>query len=662
MTVDSGRERGEGPPMGPPENPNALWARAFLDELARGGVREVVVAPGSRSAPLVLAAAEDRRFRIFPLLDERSAGFFALGLAKATGRPPAVITTSGTAAANLLPAVAEASAGEVPLLLLTADRPHRLRDSDANQTMDQVRLFGGFCRGFFDIPPPRAEEPHMRHLRVQAVRAVALAVSTPPGPVHLNFPFDKPLEPRFWWGTGEGEGGAKRADSVEELGVGGGKGEGNWVGVDGNAPTPRAEVWWGRGGGNPFTRIHPRRNAAADEVSAEFVDGLRTARRGLIVAGPVRKPREVGEAVLALGAATGFPILADPLSGARFAPGGGAFRVGGYDLFLRSPVVRQTLVPDLVVRVGASPTSGALLEYLTAHAGARHVVVDDGYRWKDHLSLAHAYFWAPPEELLSRAAAALSPLTNTAWREEWARMGQAVAEARAGWSQEVLLEGQVLEAVVKALPEEARLFVASSMPIRELDAFVPPLDRRIRVFGNRGVSGIDGLVSTTAGLAAVAPPVVGVLGDLAFLHDLGALVTVKSLGIEALFVVLNNDGGGIFHTLPVRAFEPAFTPYFVAPHGLEFEGVARWLGFSYERVEDGTALQAALARGPGGCGARLLEVKILREQAHARRAEFIRKVVEEAERALRAPRAPEELPSPESFGPRRDTTPGDEEE
>lgn len=654
MTVLSGEGEGAGRTGEPVENPTALWARAFLDELARGGVREVVLAPGSRSTPLVLAAAEDGRFRLFPLLDERSAGFFAVGLARATGRPPAVITTSGTAVANLMPAVAEASAGEVPLLLLTADRPHRFRDSDANQTMDQVRLFGGLCRGFFDVPPPRAQEVHLRHLRVQAARAVALAVGTPPGPVHVNFPFDKPLEPLVWQGrrVGEGEGGKE----------GTGDGEGPRGEETGGLWAEKGEGWLGRAAGEPFTRILPRRGGVGPLELAEFARSLQNARRGLIVAGPVRKPREVGQAVLALGAATGFPVLADPLSGARFAPSGGALRVAGYDLFLRSPAVRESLAPDVVVRVGASPTSGALLEYLGAHAGARQLVVDDGHRWKDHPALAHEYYLAPPEELLAGAADLLSPGADGAWKEAWGRVGEVVAEVRRAWPPAELLEGDVLGAVVESLPEGACLLVASSMPIRELDAFVSPSERPLRVFGNRGVSGIDGLVSTTAGLAAAASPVVGVLGDLAFLHDLGALVAVKTLGLEVLFVVINNNGGGIFHTLPVRAFEPAFTPYFVAPHGLEFEGVARWLGFAYEGVEDRPGLEAALARGVGGSGTRVVEVKIRRVRAHARRAEFIRRVVEEAERTLGVARPPEKNSGEESRGEGPDAASGSEEE
>ncbi|MGM0669571.1 MAG: 2-succinyl-5-enolpyruvyl-6-hydroxy-3-cyclohexene-1-carboxylic-acid synthase, partial [Gemmatimonadota bacterium] len=314
---------------------NAFWAGAFLDELARSGVREICVAPGSRSTPLVLAASRDSRFRLFSVVDERSAGFLALGMGKAGGNPAAVITTSGTAGANLYPAVIEASQGEVPLLILTADRPHRLRDTDANQAIDQIRLFGIYPRAFMEVAPPLLTDGSLRHLRGQACRAVALATGPPRGPVHLNFPFDKPLEP----GSPDFSLPPKPGDLSPEA-------------------------WEGREDGGPFVRAPAPRPSLDEAVVEELESLLSSSTRGLIVAGPVPDALEVGPAALALSAATGFPILPDPLSGARFSPSHGAQVVAGYDLFLRAPGVRSALAPDLVLRVGASPTSAPLLAFL----------------------------------------------------------------------------------------------------------------------------------------------------------------------------------------------------------------------------------------------------------------------------------------------------------
>ncbi len=585
------------------ENPSAVWARVFVDELHRAGVRELCVAPGSRSTPLVLAAAAHGGFRMFPILDERSAGFFALGVGKASGRPGAVITTSGTAAANLYPAVVEAAQGEVPLLVLTADRPHRLRDSDANQAMDQLRLFGAFPRAFFEVAPARVEGADLRHLRALAARAVALCRGTPRGPVHLNFPFEKPLEPRN--------------PGVDEPG---------------ECATADPGAAGGREGEEPFVNIRPREAAVSDEDLTWALEIMGGAGRGLIVAGPVPNPGEVGPAVAMLGAATGFPVLADPLSGARFAPAHGAQIVGGYDLFLQSPDARRALAPDLVLRVGASPTSSALLKYLGEQGKARQIVVDDGHRWKDHPATAHDYLPAAPAPLLlrwaSKARRSVEPEWRTLWEEASSRTRTVLADLPPG----ELLEGEIAAAVLEAVPEGTNLLVASSMPVRDLDAFGSPGPKGIRVFGNRGASGIDGLVSTTAGIAASGGgsggPTVGILGDLAFFHDMNGLMVIRDQDLPVLLVVVNNDGGGIFHTLPVREHEPAFTRFFATPHGLSFGKAAELYGLPYETAETLEDFLAALDRALERKGPGILEVRTRRKETHARRREVVAAVVE----------------------------------
>jgi 2-succinyl-5-enolpyruvyl-6-hydroxy-3-cyclohexene-1-carboxylate synthase len=574
---------------------NTLWARAFLDELARAGVREVCVAPGSRSTPLVLAAAGDGRFRMFPVLDERSAGFFALGIGKRAGRPAVVITTSGTAAANLYPAVVEASQGEVPLLLLTADRPHRLRDTDGNQAMDQVRLFGTFPRAFFEVELPRASNAALRYLRALAGRAVALALGPPRGPVHLNFPFEKPLEPSA---MGEGAG-----------------------------PPPRE-------GGVPYTRTALTSLTLPEREVEVLAGALAAATRGLIVAGPVPDPGRVAPAVLALGEATGFPVLADPLSGVRFRPSLGAQVVPGYDLLLRSRTARRVLAPDLILRVGGSPTSGALLESLEEWQGATQIVVDDGHRWKDHPATAHEYVRASPGPLLEGLARHAYQREGGTWGRMWEEAEARTREVVSGRGAGELLEGEILAAVVETLPEGANLLVASSMPIRDLDAFVVPGQRVLNLFGNRGASGIDGLVSTTLGIAVgagsmgEAAPTVGVLGDLAFYHDMNGLLALRSLGLPVTLVVVNNDGGGIFHTLPVREHEPAFTRFFATPHGLDFGKAAELYGIPYSLVGTLEDFQAAFARALASGAPGMVEVRTRREETHARRRRLVEEVVE----------------------------------
>lgn len=592
---------------------NFLWGRAFLDELSRSGVQEICVAPGSRSTPLVLAAAGDRRFRTFSVLDERSAAFLALGMGKASGRPAAVITTSGTAAANLFPAVIEASQGEVPLLVLTADRPHYLRDTDANQAMDQVRLFGSFPRGFMDVAPPTLAEAPLRHLRGQACRAVALAHGPPPGPVHVNFPFDKPLEP-----------------STPDFEV---------------PQRPRGvspEAWEGREGGEPLFKVPAPHLDIPEEALEALLSALESASRGIIVAGPVANPGDVGPAALALSSATGFPLLADPLSGARFSHPRGASVPSSYDVFLRSSGVRQALSPDFVLRIGTSPTSAALLAYLEEQSQATQVVVDQGHRWKDHLGTGRMYFRVAPQRVLRQLASRVGGKGDPEWTSRWKMveektrrlMGGAGSPASSSGSpagssgKRPLLEGEILSALVQGLPDDAGLLVASSMPIRDLDAFGPPGETHVQVFGNRGASGIDGLVSTTGGIAAVSRgPVVGVLGDLAFLHDMNGLLAIRKAGIPVGFVVLNNNGGGIFEILPVRGFEPAYTEFFVTPHDLELRRVAELYGFPFARVQDLPHFRTALARFLEKGGPFLLEVGVDREESHGARKRLMEKII-----------------------------------
>lgn len=615
-------------------NRNELWARTLLDELARCGIREVVVAPGARSTPLVLAAAADPQFRITVQVDERSAGFLALGMGKATGAPAAVITTSGTAVANLFPAVVESAQSENPLLLLTADRPPHLRGADANQTIDQTHLFGRYIRFFRELSPARVSEAALRHLRSVAVQAVAASVGDPGGPVHLNLAFDKPLEPA-----------AVPGDLPEGLG---------------RSPPPLVQ---GRPGGLPLTRVPPRR-ALPDPAGVEVLaERLRTAARPLLVAGPVPRPWEVGPPVLHL-AGLGFPLLADPLSGARFgAPGrsgpgesgeptepsrdGGSRRggVGTYDLALRTPEIRRRLRPDLIVRFGASPTSTSLLTLLEENGGAPQVVVDAGDRWKDHLAMAsHVVPWDPARTATALRERLAGASRNVAWLQEWQEVEAIVrgAVAESGVKGGGLFEGAVVAEVAARVPEEIILFVSSSMPVRDLDAFGAPRERGPVVLGNRGASGIDGIVSTAMGASLGARrPVVAILGDLALLHDMNGLLAAREPGIRVLFVVIQNDGGGIFHHLPIREHDPPFTRMVATPHGREVDRIAHLHDLPHLRVEgrqgepseglrgmEGLrqALDALLPSLLQGDGCALLEVRTDRNQNEQRHREVAERV------------------------------------
>jgi 2-succinyl-5-enolpyruvyl-6-hydroxy-3-cyclohexene-1-carboxylate synthase len=576
-----------------------LWIRAFCEELARAGVCEVAVAPGSRSTPLVLAFDADDRINVRVHLDERSAAFFALGIGKASGLPAVLVTTSGTATANAFPAVIEAAQSEAPLLVLTADRPHHLRDSDANQAIDQVRLFGPYPRAFFDLAPPAVQDPALRHLRALAARAVAAARSAPAGPVHVNFPLDKPLEPV----------------------------EGHQYFLEENTLAGA-----GRPAEAPFVHVDSGRLQASSEVLDALLDALDTPR-GVIVAGPSSDPVTSGEAVLRLAAATGFPLLADPLSGARFAPSRGAHVVAGYDLLLRTPDVEEALAPSLVLRVGASPTSAALLGWLLNNNGVQHIVIDGGGRWKDHGATATDYVYADATDTLSALAERARSSASDDWRELWRSAESAVGRALQSARGEPH-EGEVLATVSAAVPEGANLFVSSSMPIRDLDAFGVPRDETLHVFGNRGSSGIDGIVSTAFGVsAATGRPTVCVIGDIALFHDQNGLLWSRESDAQIVFVLIDNDGGGIFHMLPIAERDPAFTKYFATPHGLDFRHVAEMHNIDFFDGEiDG--LGAALAVALESERTCILRVRTDRETNVRRHREISDAVTEAVREAL----------------------------
>ena len=610
------------------------WVRAFIDELARGGVGHVCVAPGSRSTPLVMACAREERIRTWVLLDERCAGFFALGLGKTTRRPAAVITTSGTATANLFPAVIEASQAGVPLLVLTADRPQELRGTDANQTIDQSRIYGAFVRESLDAGEPSADE--LRSVRALACGAVAATLGMDPGPVHVNFPFEKPLEPA--------ELSAEQAATLRAA---------DPVGLDGHADgTPMVPVV--EGGAGPIE----------NEVRA-VASALAAGGRGLIVAGPVTNPEAVGPAIGDLVRATGFPVLCDPLSGVRFSEHGAEHSVTAYDLFLRGlwdapppreashdAKLREVLRPDVVCRIEDAPTSASLLAFLGGLGEVPQVRITSGRRGKDHLGVTSldvrsevaSFVRAVTEELSALGAvtkASSTPNTPPTWRDQWTEIDQAARQAvcacRASDAGEPF-EGDILAAVVAGIPEGTTLFVSNSMPVRDLDAFGGG-GKPLRVYGNRGASGIDGIVSTVAGITAAGDglsPIVAVVGDVAFYHDMNGLLAVAEFELDIVFVVINNDGGGIFHMLPIREHEPEFTQYFATPHGLDFRHAAELYGIPYRRVDHPTGAEDAFEDAFGdvlaGTGPRILEVRSDRDQNQRGRDAM----VEAVRRAVRA--------------------------
>ena len=556
-------------------NVNTHWASVFVDELARGGLRAVCLAPGSRSTPLALAFAAQTAIRLYRHLDERSAGFFGLGLALATGRPVALLCTSGTAAANFHPAIVEAYYANVPLLVLTADRPPELRGSGANQTIDQIKMYGDHVRWAVDAPVPQADAPEvvLRHMRTLAARALAAAGGPPRGPVHINLPFRKPLEPE--------------TPSIADRPAG-------------SLPALQPHTSISRG------RLLPTADQLTPVTAA-------AGRPGIIICGPGCPGGDFPAAVSAVAARLGWPILADPLSGLRHgAHVAGGIVLGGYPLWLPALGARQPR-PEAILRFGAVPTSAALSAWLEASAPPTHIHVRDDGQWADDLHLTHTLIEADPALFCVRLAAALdgAPSAPAAWTTflqriegtTWAAVDRALAVGP-------LFDGGAIARALAALPADAVVFAGNSMPVRYVDAFNRPDTRAITLYGNRGASGIDGNVSTALGLAAATGrPVVAFLGDITFYHDMNGLLAARQHGLtDITFVVTNNDGGGIFRRLPIARHDPPFTDLFLTPHGLTFGHAAALYGLEYTSVHDLTELDAALVNDRQPSAPRLIEV------------------------------------------------------
>jgi len=554
-------------------NTNTLWCSVMAETLARMGVREAVVAPGSRSAPLAFAFAGHPDIEAIPVLDERSAGFLALGLAKARGRPVVLVCTSGTAGANFLPAVIEAWYSGVPLIVLTADRPPELRACTSGQTIDQQKLYGSYVRFHHELALPEVTRPLLAYLRQTVAHACERATDLGGGPVHLNVPMRDPLAP------------------MAEPGVGARRRLADW------------RIF--------FSHLEPP-EPRCDAIPLELEPPATS--RGLIVAGAdsSARPEGAAPAVVALAHALGWPVLADGLSRLRGFKAPDATVVAAYDAILRNPVRARELRPDHIIVVGEWPTSKVLRSWLAEFDGPVWIL-DSGRRNPDalHLRTTVLRMSTATLALLIRAQRRdAPPPAASAYGRDWAR-----AEARAARqialrlkSAPGLFEGRAAALLAEHLPEGSPLFVASSMPVRDVEFFRPNNGRSIPVFFNRGANGIDGTLSTAMGIAHAAGPAVLLTGDLALLHDSNGFLLRSQLKHSLTIVLINNRGGRIFEHLPIAQFPPQFEKWCVMPQEVDWARLCAAHGVGHQVVRSWTQFARLVARLPRR-GVRLLELR-----------------------------------------------------
>ncbi len=547
---------------------NYRWAYALVEGLVQSGVVHAVISPGSRSTPLTLACARHPEMRSSVVPDERSAAFFALGLSKAHGRPAAVIATSGSAPANWYPAVIEASEDRVPLVLLSADRPEELQHCGANQTIDQHHLFGRHVRAFFPLSEADDSPAGLRHAGKRAAQTVEESHWPVPGPVHTNVPFREPLVPM--------------AAGAETL--------------------PR-----------PMRLPRPSRPGLVPSEGdirelAAWLDG----GPGLLVCGRGDFPDGFPGALAKLAANLACPILADPLSGLRFGPHDRSRILTHYDGFLRGTAFAAEFRPDWVLRFGGVPTSKPLQELLDGLETDKSALVAPVGPWPDPGEATGRVLRADPDlacEALLLAGVSSAP---SGWLTGFLRAEREATQ----WLEspaDIPMEAAVMASLARNLPSEAILFCGNSLVVRDADSFLAGGGRHVRVVGNRGASGIDGNVSTVLGMASAGlGPVVGLLGDLAFYHDMNGLVAARE--VDATLVVFNNGGGAIFDYLPQHAL-PEFERYWLTPTGLQLEKVAELYGLRYKCAEDAAGFDGELKSALDSSGVDVIEVALDRKES-----------------------------------------------
>ena len=559
-------------------NTNSLWGSVLVETLFRVGLREIVISPGSRSTPLTMAFARRADIEAIPVLDERSAAFFALGLARQRQRPVALLCTSGTAGANYFPAIIEAQESGVPLLVITADRPPEMRECRSGQTIDQQKLFGSHVNYYHEFAVPQASLPMLRYLRQSGAHAWERTQWPVSGPVHLNAPFRDPLPP------------------VEDLSAALVRGA-----LDEKEFFRALKPWAG--------------------VKTELRDAVRLGGRGIIVAGQLRteNPEAYARAVGKLANQLGWPVLADALSPLRHHAKLVPQLVTTYDLMARSDSLRRELQPARVLCLHDWPTSKALRQWLQRDDLAVTFVRRDGQN-PDALHGRTSLVRASVESL----AAAIRPGARVrGWLAAWQAADRRLARglARELGKADGLFEGRASALLPALLPKGTPLFVANSMPARDLEYFCPPNNRALAVHCNRGANGIDGTLSTALGLAHGSRPAVLLTGDLALLHDANGFLILPKFQGSLTVVLINNDGGGIFNHLPVAEFNPPFEEFFATPQQADFRLLCATHGVDYVRVRDWKHFSRLFKKLPRR-GVRVLELCTDRKKDAAWRKEL----------------------------------------
>ncbi len=579
-------------------NTNSVWASVLVETLQRLGLATAVVCPGSRSTPLTLALAQHPQIEAIPVLDERSAAFFALGLARQSGLPTVLVCTSGTAGANFYPAVIEARESRVPLLVLTADRPPELRECNAGQTVDQQKLYGTFPNWYSEVAVPSLDLAMLAYLRQTVIQAWERSRYPVPGPVHLNLPFRDPLAP-------------VPQTEAQQL----------------QALFPEDFFSFLSSPSSPVLSL-PVLSLPMELPLQEW----QSCTQGVIIAGPAQPqfPQPYCEAIAHLSQTLGWPVLAEALSPLRNYASLNPHLISTYDVIVRDPNLAAELAPAQVIRIGEMPTSKTLRTWLT-QVQPRQWVIDPGDRNLDPLHGRTVHLRIAIEQIsanLPVPAPVPAPVLNPylkQWLEAEAVTRQAMDHILA--QTDDLIESKAAWLLSQCLPSETPLWIANSMPVRDMEWFWRPGDLRIQPLFNRGANGIDGTLSTALGIAHRQASSVMLTGDLALLHDTNGFLLSRKLAGHLTIVLINNNGGGIFEMLAIAQFDPPFEEFFATPQDIDFAPLCQAYGVEYEQIQSWEQLRQRLMTLPDR-GVRVLEIPTDRQRDTQWRRENLRKLAE----------------------------------
>jgi len=581
-------------------NRNNVWAEVFVKQLSSAGVIYVCISPGSRSTPLTFAFAKNKKIKCFVNIDERSSAFFALGLAKASNTPVAVVTTSGTAAAELYPAIIEAYQQRVPLIICTADRPPELLNTGANQTINQHNLYKNHIRWFRNIGLPSLKRLKLRRLQQTALRAVEVSKIKDKGPVHLNFPFRKPLEPFTF------------TDDVDSLII---------KDLDRSIKKIKSLK-------KKFDVEKLRRTKRFKEI----IELIQKEDNGILIVGPMDYDFKLKKQLKKLSSITGYPIFADASSHLRFKVSKSDTKIlSNYHVFLRSDEFSASHKPKLILQFGRTPTSSALETFLKNCDAPRYMINEFG-DWFDPSRKSKAAIKFSPEDII---AVLINHLTeqnlernNSVWLEDFYKADSLAEKIKTEVIEKSTFPNEpgIINNILEALPNKSHIVIGNSSPIRDFDNFAAFNKKDLIVYFNRGASGIDGITSTAIGIAQLKEPEFLLTGDLSFLHDLNALAIANKYPAGLTIILINNNGGGIFKSLPISKEKSILTEYFLTPHNLNLKDIITSFGVEYKLVKSWKDLKNSLVDSVKKNFLNVLEIKTDAEKSLQLRNKYLKEV------------------------------------